>query len=265
MLLRIYQRGFEAAAKEVALLRGVFGNVPVPKITSFFRTNPLTGHPYCVMDWIDGERLDELSGRHTEVARCGPALGKALAQVHAITFSECGFLGPELSLTRKLGFGRDDLLRFIARALREGPGADRLGSQVTQALTVFVTREGHCLGQWSRRCLTHGDLNGSNLLFLQVKQEWKLAAILDWEFAFSGVPGFDFAHLLRPPLDRHWDLGEQVTHNYRVAGGVLPPNWRRIARMTDLFAWIDVLRQPDPDPTMVKAACQVVRSTIEDW
>jgi aminoglycoside phosphotransferase (APT) family kinase protein len=266
ILLRIYQRGVDQALKEVGLMRRLAGDVPVPHVLYFSHANPLTGNPYAVMEWIEGARLDQLAHGGSAVATCGASLGKALAEVHAVTFQDYGFFDSELNLTSQLGFGCEDLASFIEQRLQQGPGADRLSSELTEALAAFVGREAGCLSQWPGPCLVHGDFNGSNLLLRQGNDgQWELATILDWEFAFSGVPGFDFAHLLRPPLDRHLVLAERVAHSYRAAGRYLPRDWRRIARMTDLFAWIDILSQPHADATMIEDARQVLRATLVDW
>jgi aminoglycoside phosphotransferase (APT) family kinase protein len=266
MLLRIYQRGVDQALKEVGLMRRLRGDVPVPHVLYFSHANALTGHPYAVMEWIEGTRLDQLADGGSAVATCGASLGKALAEVHAITFQDYGFFDSELALTSRLGFGCEDLAIFIEERLRQGPGASRLNSELTEALAAFVGRQAGCLSQWPGPCLVHGDFNGSNLLFRPgIGGQWELATILDWEFAFSGVPGFDFAHLLRPPLDQHLGLAERAAESYRAAGRYLPRDWRRIARMTDLFAWIDILSLPNADATMIEDARQVLRSTLANW
>ncbi len=41
-----------------------------------------------------------------------------------------------------------------------------------------------------------------------------------------------------------------VEAGYRDSGGHLPGNWRRLARITDLIAWADMLQRPRVDPAV---------------
>jgi hypothetical protein len=55
-----------------------------------------------------------------------------------------------------------------------------------------------------------------------------IAAVVDWEFAFSsGSPFIDLGNLLRPPLGDLPGFEEAVADGYRAAGRVLPDDWRR--------------------------------------
>ena len=67
--------------------------------------------------------------------------------------------------------------------------------------------------------LAHSDFDASNILIAQqAGGAFKIAAILDWEFAFAGGPSFDFGHLLRPPLGDDPGFIEGVCAGYRAAG-----------------------------------------------
>jgi aminoglycoside phosphotransferase (APT) family kinase protein len=46
-------------------------------------------------------------------------------------------------------------------------------------------------------CLVHNDFGNRNILVRQENGKWGVAAILDWEFAFSGSPLLDVGHFLR--------------------------------------------------------------------
>ena len=63
---------------------------------------------------------------------------------------------------------------------------------------------------------------------------WVVAAVLDWEFAFSGSPAIDFGNLLRPPLGERRSFVAALAAAYEAAGGRLPPDWQAIARIADL-------------------------------
>jgi aminoglycoside phosphotransferase (APT) family kinase protein len=266
VLLRLYQRDAVQGLKEAALIRTLAQRVPVPELLYAAEDNPLTGHAYSILSWVEGRRLDALALAGEDLHSAGEALGAALANVHAVKFDRFGFLGADLNIVHPIDLDRDGLLAYLEHSFAAGLGAARLGPELLSALRNFIEREGESISAWpGAPCLAHGDCNGSNLLFRRgARESWELAAVLDWEFAFSGTPGFDFAQLLRPPLAPQITFSEAVAASYRDAGGALPPDWRTVARITDLFAWIDILGRPDPSPTVIADARECIRAIITE-
>lgn len=266
VLLRIYQRDAAQGLKEAALIRRLGPRVPVPELLYAAKSNPVTGHAYSILSWVEGRRLDALALAGEELHSAARALGAGLANVHAVKFDRFGFLGADLNIVRPIDLDRRGLLAYLEHSFAAGPGAARLGSELLSALPNFIEREGERVSPWpGAPCLVHGDCNGSNLLFRQgANGAWELAAILDWEFAFSGTPGFDFAHLLRPPLGEHAGFAQAMASSYRDAGGTLPPDWRTVARITDLFAWIDILSRPNAGAKVIDDARKFIRAIIAD-
>jgi aminoglycoside phosphotransferase (APT) family kinase protein len=264
LLLRIYQRDAGHGLKEAALMRTLATRVAVPQLFYAAETNPVSGHAYSILGWIEGIRLDAVALSSEEISSAGRALGAALANVHAVKFDRFGFLGPDLEILHSIDLDRNGLLAYLDGAFAAGQGAARLGSELTAALRRFIEREGDKITLWpGAPCLVHGDCNGSNILVRRGPSgTWELAAILDWEFAFSGTPGFDFAHLVRPPLGHHAAFGDAVSAGYRKAGAALPPDWRTVARITDLSAWIDIVSRPDAGPNVIGDAQKLIRAII---
>jgi aminoglycoside phosphotransferase (APT) family kinase protein len=266
ILLRLYQRDRSLACKEVAVIRWVSGQVPVPRVLYFSEANPVTGHPYALMDWVEGQPLQAIMARRDRRGRAslGRSIGHTLAAIHRFRFEEYGFFDADLRVTEPFGLARDDLLAYLHTCLIEGPGGARLGQDLTAALLAFVEHEGDILDERSRPCLVHADFNPSNILVRPRpgSDDWEVAAILDWEFACSGTPSLDFGNLLRPPLDRVEDFAEALAAGYCEAGGELPDEWQRLARLADLFAWADNLRRPEADPALIEDARAIIRGTI---
>jgi aminoglycoside phosphotransferase (APT) family kinase protein len=263
LLLRLYQRGRQEAMKEAALLRRLRGEVPVAELRFFSIDNPVADNPYAVIDWVTGERLDLLTAAGEDLVALGRAVGQTLALVHAITYDQYGFFDADLSLSTAIDLDRDGLLAYIHRTLVMGYAGERLGQDLVGDLIRLVEHQGHRLSTWRGPCLVHGDFNASNILLQRAaNQEWKVAAVLDWEFALSGAPGFDFAHLLRAPLDSYPLLAASVAHSYRQAGRALPTDWRDIARLVDLFAWVDLASRPGSDATIIDDARHAMQTTI---
>lgn len=265
VLLRLFRREPQQAVKEAALDRLVGGQVPTARFLYFAETNPVKEGPYAVLQWIDGVQLDNAARGADDAAlhALGSAVGDALARIHEFRFDRSGFFAPDLSIPAAIDLDRDALLDFMHRCLREGPGGERLGWELTDRLFAFVQRHGHVLEAWlGDPCLTHADYNPSNILLTRGGTHVTVAAVLDWEFALSATPAFDFGILLRPPLCDRAAFVSGLARGYERAGGILPRDWLFIARLADLFAWADLLGQRSEDAALAADARHVITATI---
>jgi len=266
VLLRLYQRDPDCARKEAALDAMVGGRVPTARFLHFSETSPVTGGPYAALQWIDGVQLDHAAQQAdaAELRTLGAAVGDVLARIHAFRFDRAGFFTPDLRVATAIDFDGAGLLRFMHQCLREGPGGERLGAAVTDRLCSFVQREGHRLDAWlGDPRLTHSDCNPSNILVHCDAGRWRVAAMLDWEYALSATPAFDFGNLLRAPLGEQAAFVDGVADEYRAAGGVLPDDWRAVARIADLFAWADLLGRREADVALAADARRAILATLE--
>lgn len=265
VLLRLYQRDPAAAAREAALNALVLRHgVPAPRFLHTAATNEVTGGPYTIMEWIEGFRLLFTIPllRRNEVLAVAREMGETLAAIHAIGFGQTGFLDDELRVIELVDLGREGLLAYLRLCMVDGIGGARLGPALTRRLLDFAAREGGRLEAWlGRPCLTHADFNPDNIMVRHGSAAPRIA-VLDWEFAFSGSPAFDFGHLLRPPLGRRSAFLRELTTAYQAAGGHLPPDWQTIARIADLYNWAGFLARPGASPALITDARRMVRRII---
>jgi aminoglycoside phosphotransferase (APT) family kinase protein len=264
VLLRLYQRDIGAAPREAAL-SALVRQQAVPT-ARFLHIGDRNGRPYAVLEWIEGSRLETVAPRlaDEDLVSLGRSIGRLLVSIHKVAFERAGFLDAALEIAEPIDLSLEGLRGFLHRCLVEGVGGERLGSTLTAALLTHVEREGRRLDAWlGRPCLTHADFNGSNILVRRVGPAWEVAAVLDWEFAFSGSPAFDFGNLLRPPLGARREFTAALAAAYLDAGGWLPPDWRAIARLADLYAWADFLSRPTASPALIEDARRMIRETID--
>lgn len=267
VLLRYWQRDQQQSAKEIALLSFVGQRVPVPALLASGDADPDFSLPFAFMQWIDGERLDTLAPRLAPAAltEVGRRVGGALAAIHGFAFDRQGFFSADLAPRDDLDMDMRGIMAWLDHCLREGPGGERLGAALTEALFASVAREGHVLSSaWSSQpTLTHSDFNGSNILLHgEPEGGWRIAAILDWEFAFAGGPSFDFGNLLRPPLGDDAAFMSGVTGGYRAAGKQLPEGWLEASRFADLLSWVDFVSQPVCGAAVIKSARFMISRVI---
>jgi aminoglycoside phosphotransferase (APT) family kinase protein len=264
LLLRVYQRGIAAAKKEMAVHRLIGGRVPVPHFLYFCAENPLTGHPYAILDWVEGVELQALLASLTgdRLVTLGGAIGRTLAAVHRFTFDKFGFLDADLGVAEPIDLDKKAFVAYLEQTFVKGPGGARLGAELSSALLQFATREGDMLDAWLEQpCLVHGDFNASNIL-IGPGEDCAIAAVIDWEYALSATPAFDFGNLLRPPLDDDPGFAAALAQGHREAGGWLPAQWQRIARLADLYAFADILSRPAINAVVVGDAKAVITKLV---
>ncbi len=195
----------------------------------------------------------------------GHSIGRMLAATHAFTFDMFGFLDADLNVQGPIDLDKKGLLVYLRQCLVEGPGGARIGADLTDALLAFAARERHILADWLQQpCLVHGDFNGSNILIRRNSKvgTWEIDGIIDWEYALSASPAFDFGNLLRPPFDDAVNFTAALARGYREAGGTLPTEWQRVARLADMFSFADILSRPATNAVVVKDAKVVIRRLL---
>jgi aminoglycoside phosphotransferase (APT) family kinase protein len=268
VLLRIFTRDPAQAKKEYALSKLVDTVVPTPNVIYFSPSNKFTGHPYMIREWIEGDRLEIEAPKlkPQEVVSLGRSVGATLASIHKITFKDFGFFDQDLNIATQIDPGSAGLIDFVHKSLIIEKGGERLGAALTTKLIDFVASEGRLLDEWKGSpCLTHCDFGGSNILVRGSADGWKIVAVLDWEFAFSGTPFFDFGNLLRSPLGDLESFPDSVQAGYKEAGGTLPASWRKMSLLADLYAWMDFLSRPDTGPELIADAQSVITDMLATW
>ena len=236
LLLRLYQREAALARKEAAIAKALAGRLPVARFLLVAEDNPVTGHAYAVTDCIEGDRLDLVAPdlAENDLFALGKEIGTALGRIHGVKFARHGFFSDGLAVPEAIDLDQRGILAFLQSCLGEGPARTRLGAELADALPALIQHHGALIDSWlPPPCLVHGDFNPQNMLVArdETSDQWRLAAVLDWEFAFSGTPAFDLGNLIRPPLGRHDGFVEAVAAGYQESGEKLPDDWQRIARL----------------------------------
>jgi Ser/Thr protein kinase RdoA (MazF antagonist) len=218
-------------------------------------------------EWSEGHRLEAVANKLAATALVDLAreIGTVLAGIHGTTFTKGGFLDGELnvlSFPPGIGGGLPELLETL---LGER-GKVRLGPDLTQALMAFARREPNLGASWpGPPSLTHADFGGSNILVRIDESAARVAAVIDWEFAFSGSPMMDLGNLLRPPLGDLPNFEDSVARGYRSAGGVLPDGWRRLTLYNGLADWASFFGRPRINDALIHDARRMIARTLESW
>jgi len=261
--------GTGTCAVEVALLRRVEGLVPVAPVVAADPDGALSGAPALLSVLVPGRDLGAVLPALDAGAAgaCGRDVGAALARLGSVEFARPGFFGGGSSSGGDLVPGppgvdpTSSLDVFVERCLSgSAPARAALGAAGVDGLRRLAARLTPEVGRLAgARRLVHADLNPKNLLVDEVDGRWRLAAVLDWEFAFSSSPLFDVGNLLRRPRGAAFEAG--FLAGFTDAGGDLPPDWRALSTGLDLFSVADLLTRP-PGHRYFAQAVTVVRELI---
>jgi len=265
VMLRLLVRDGTSVAREEALNRLSLGGVPMPRFIYASPDNPVTGHAYILMEWVDGVRLELAASamKPADLIKIGCELGMALAAIHGVKYAQTGFFDDLLEVATPVLMGSEGLLGYMEHCLIEKKGSRHIGAALTKSLFAFVREHGRLIDSWKDApSLAHGDFGGSNILVRESADTWAVSAILDWEFAFSGTPFFDFGNLLRAPLGDLPGFAEAVRVGYLEAGGSLPDDWQLRSRISDLFSWCDFLSKPNLNAALIRDARANIERTI---
>ncbi|MEJ0028709.1 MAG: aminoglycoside phosphotransferase family protein [Rhizomicrobium sp.] len=252
VLLRLYQHDPAQAGKEAAIARRLHGLVPVPR---YLHLGMRDGQRFAVLEWVAGEPLHRVLEDAEARVALGRETGAVLARIHGVHFAQSGFLDARLEIVRPFVADKAFLVDYLRGSLVEGGGARFVPRELVDAVMAYAERYGD-LAWGGPHCLVHSDFNGTNILV----RDGRIVGVLDWEFAFAGPPSADFGNLMRN--HPHEDFLGAVEAGYRDSGGHLPGNWRRLAGVTDLIAWADMLQRPRVDPAVVEDALRSMRETV---
>jgi aminoglycoside phosphotransferase (APT) family kinase protein len=265
VVLRVYEHDPTLCQKEVDLFALLQGSVPVPEVIHAEPRGAEDLQPFALLRYVEGITFRELRrGGDTEaIAEAAHSAGETLAAIHSIVFPKPGWLGPGPSVTAPLLDGPNAMKRFVDLCLASSNLLERLPPALCEGVHALMWSALPELTLCEEQTnLVHGDFSRRNVLVSQAKGRWAVAVILDWEFAVASAPLTDLANFLRYERASRPLAEPSFSNGYSRAGGSLPEDWRRLARLVDLVALCDMLtRDSLPDDVTFELA-ELVRATL---
>ncbi len=209
--------------------------------------------PFCVLEFIDGISLRELRRRGDTrgVADASYDAGRWLPRLSGHSFKQSGLLSPDLDV---LGgpFAAASLVEVIEDVAVQPVFRRRVdASLLARMLDLARSHEDGRPAANAGFSLVHGDFNSPNILVRHERGAWRVAAILDWEFAFAGPILCDIGNMLRyerpsqPRYEPHFSRG------LLDGGWHAPDDWFLHARLADLPALCELLTRDDVPEAVV--------------
>lgn len=198
--------------------------LPVPKIYAF---NEKEG--YMVLEKFNGSRLDKIwdSLNKEEKIKITKKLGKLLAKIHRIHFENFGYLrshgkiksGEEYKFKQKgkeiksSGFLRHLLSAFFEE-LSLFASYPEISKEFLIKMSSYVLSKRKELDYCGKPTLIHNDFIAAHIFVEKINKEYGITGIIDFEFAESSAPEYDFIKLHRQGFFDDVELKKALEQGY---------------------------------------------------
>ena len=271
VVIRLYRNGAAVCRKELAIHDLLSRTIPVPRALHAEPDGVEDSPAFLINEYVIGSTFRELKRTKDPKAiqQASYSVGATLAAIGGFKFEKPGRLeveegGAALVVGPKFIEGPDPIAHLMDTFLASANCERRAGPKLIQRLHDYAW-------SWSSRipdleevpCLVHNDFGNRNILVRQENGKCVVAAVLDWEFAFSGSPLLDVGHFLRyerrsaPLREPHFSQGF-VEH-----GGQLPDNWREIARVVDLSGLVECLTHNELPVEVEIELLELINATLD--
>ena len=270
VVLRLYSNGPDVCKREVAIHNLICKAVPVPCILHAEPSGLHDSPPFAIIEFVGGITFQMLkrSGNLRAIKQASYSAGQTLATIGQFKFQRQGRLvGNEsggLVVGSTFADGPDAIAKLTDEFLASPECQRRAGAELVSQLHEFFWRwSAHLPNLDNEHSLVHSDFGNRNILVREEKGSWVVAAVLDWEFGFSGSPLLDVGHFLRyerasEPMREPFFSQAFVEH-----GGHLPDNWREIVRVIDLTGLVESLTHKDLPPDVEEELLEMIKATLE--
>lgn len=255
-------------AVEAAVMAAAGRCVPVPEVLLVMPAEAEGARPAMVLEYVAGTPLSQvLSGDgFSGLGDLGAEVGRVVAAIGAVTFECRGFFTDEhLSVRAERPWSQQ--LCDVAEACMATTPEARLDRATRRAWADLCAAHAPSLTRIDDHTrLVHADINPKNILVTRLRGGWRVDAVLDWEFSYSGCPYGDAANMVRFGADypaRFLDGFCRAFAEHQPADLALAEDWGYLGRVLDMFALSDLVTRPAGHPIADQAAGQIRRWIAE--
>ena len=253
-------------AIEAAVMATARLHVPVPKVLTVVPPRDEGARPAMILEHVAGTPLSEVLAADRPGGKAmrdlGGEVGRVVAAIGAATFERPGFFADEKLRVGEQPPWSQQLPEMAASCMEDTPDT-RLDPATREAWRELCAAHAPALGGIDGQArLVHADANPKNILVTRLRSGWRVDAMLDWEFSFSGCPYADAANMLRfaaeyPPGFANGFRSGFTGH--QPDGAQLPGGWLYLGRVFDMFALSDLVTRAEPHPVADQAAAEIRR------
>jgi aminoglycoside phosphotransferase (APT) family kinase protein len=256
-------------AVEAAVMAAASKYVPVPGVMLVL-PGADGSRPAMVLEYVAGTPLSEVLAvgglSRPALGDLGGEVGRVIAAIAAITLDRPGFfIGADLSVGAEIPWSRQ-LAEFAGSCMAKVP-PERLDRYTRQAWARLCAANAPALATVDDQTrLAHADVNPKNILVADSGDGWRVTAVLDWEFSYSGCPYGDAANMARFGADYPDGFLAGFLSSFaehQPADLQLPEDWRYLGRVLDMFALSDLVTR-EPGHQIADQAAEVIKRWVTD-
>ena len=259
VILRVHLRDKRSGYLERNLGNLLKGKLPVPQILYI---DNIDGYCFSIAEFMPGITLRNLllSEIPHDVSAIMYEVGGLLTKIAAHKFKKSGFFNENLEIIEELG--EDSLREFSLSCLKHEAIKKYLQPEIIKKIQLFLNRSKEEVDE--NRNLVHADFDPANILVAEIDGKWRVSAILDWEFAYSGSWLNDVANILRyshkmPSIYQESFLKGITDNNFK-----LPKNWQAIICEYNLASMLDSMTRHDLEqcPNIRADLCELIENIV---
>lgn len=263
VVLRVFTRSEDACLREQTIHNLVAQDLPVAKILFVDTKKDIIPYFFSFLEWCEGVSLRDLIQQEADyLAPIFFELGYALHYLQKHRFSEQGELDSNLKITPFSEGVDNPFLDYTLQCLQSQESKKNLGEKLCSQLSKFVKNNQHLYETIHQKFhLVHADYDPANILICTENK--KVAAILDWEFSYSGVIFSDLANMLRY---QHLLEKSHIHHflkGIEESGIILPKQWLTMVKLIDLPALLGFVQSMDDYPKRYADIRKLLSLTLE--
>jgi Ser/Thr protein kinase RdoA (MazF antagonist) len=242
LILRVYLRDNDAAYREQKLAALLKQTIPMP-LTLYI--GQLGGYHFAITEFMPGIPLRDLllSASAYDLCEIMHEVGAILSKISAHEFSRAGFFDKDLNI---IPYSlSDDSLIFAKDCLESETVLSVLTPETISKINQAFDQCGHLFPGAAEKHLVHADFDPANILVCKADSVWKVSAVLDWEFSFSGSLLWDVSNMLRYAHKMPPEFQDAFLKGLTSGGITLPKNWRITIQLLNLESLLDCLKRSD--------------------
>ena len=234
-ILRIYLRDKTSSYREKNIGNFLRETIPAPHILYI---GDMEGYRFAISEFMPGIPLRDLllSKTHHNLEAIMYEVGELLTNIASHKFLKSGFFNENLEVIEELG--KNGLKEFSLSCLKHKQIKKYLSADIiskVKALVSIVSTQEESIN------LVHADFDPANILVSEIDNKWKVTAILDWEFAYSGSWLNDVANILRYSHEMPASYRTSFLQGIEDNNFNFPDNWQIIVNQYNLASLLDAM------------------------
>ena len=263
LILRIYFVNQDGPFMERLSYRLLNNRVPMPCIHYIGKYED---YQFSIAQYMPGISLrDFLLSDHApdEIGKMMFSVGAVLSRIASFQFPCSGTFNRDLAFVG--GCSQEGYLHFMNFFLKKEIILSHFENSTLTKIEQFTEKNKHLFPTGEEASFVHGDFDPNNLLVDQVKGEWKVTGVLDWESPFSGTIFCDISNMLRyrrqmPPV-----FADSFLTGLLSQGVAIPVDWSIRSDLLNLMALLSCLAKTNPakSPNQCADICKLVEEIVE--